>query len=402
MSSHDDDEVASASKRARQAKSQQEMSGRFNFPVGRHTFRILKTPGDKERNSPPLYMEYFIHNRVGPNLRFVRCGNEPGERGNCWLCRKADKLAKEGKTKAAAKLRAQKKMVLQIAFLDKEAGELVGPLLWTVTVTKKPSEKTPSHKLYNFLGRSNVDKYLDHKRGRNLTLRRVGEGLDTTYPEAIEAEDEKSRVPKEILKELRPFADADIRPYDEDYVKSAYYGTEDTKGENMAGKKKDKKKKKHGDEDLELEDDSSEEDESEELDDPSDDDDSDDESDDKKKKKKKKSKTSKDDSDDDDDDDDKDDDDSDDDDSDDDDESDKKKKKKKKKKSKKDDDDDSDDDDEDDEDDSSSKDDSEDDDEEEDESEEDESDEPKKKKKNKRKPRSDKGKPRKPRKKKKH
>ena len=387
MSSHDDDEVASASKRARQAKSQQEMSGRFNFPVGRHTFRILKTPGDKERNSPPLYMEYFIHNRVGPNLRFVRCGNEPGERGNCWLCRKADKLAKEGKTKAAAKLRAQKKMVLQIAFLDKEAGELVGPLLWTVTVTKKPSEKTPSHKLYNFLGRSNVDKYLDHKRGRNLTLRRVGEGLDTTYPEAIEAEDEKSRVPKEILKELRPFADADIRPYDEDYVKSAYYGTEDTKGENMAGKKKDKKKKKHGDEDLELEDDSSEEDESEELDDPSDDDDSDDESDDKKKKKKKKSKKSKDDSDDDDDDDDKDDDDSDDDDSDDDDESDKKKKKKKKKKSKKDDDDDSDDDDEDDEDDSSSKDDSEDDDEEEDESEEDESDEPKKKKKNKRKPR---------------
>src|SRR5579864_8478229 len=164
MAHHHDDDVADARKRAEQERRKQETSGRFNLPVGKTTFRVLKTPGDKERNSPPLYIQFLAHSNVGPRRRFLRCGNEPGERAkNCWLCKKADKLQRKGKTKQAAALRPQLKLAVQIAVLDKESGELIGPLLWTMSSGKKATGI--GYKVYGIFTSKKAEKYLDHKRG---------------------------------------------------------------------------------------------------------------------------------------------------------------------------------------------------------------------------------------------
>src|SRR6266478_5070240 len=128
-SRHDD--IEEAQKRAAKAIQEKDSKGRFRFPQGRTTFRILPTPGDKERNSPPLYLTYLIHDKIGPKKRFCRCGLEPGEhvrRGECWIHDKAGKLIKQKRTKEAAVLSPREQLAVQIAVLDKEEDEWIGPL----------------------------------------------------------------------------------------------------------------------------------------------------------------------------------------------------------------------------------------------------------------------------------
>src|ERR1700756_4682994 len=112
--------------RAKKSRKQVETGGRFRPGEGRHTIRILETPPDKKRNSPALLCEYYAHWNIGINKRYGRCGNEPGEkRNNCWLCRKVEKLEKDGRTKEAAKMQRQERMMVQVAVLDKDLGEFV-------------------------------------------------------------------------------------------------------------------------------------------------------------------------------------------------------------------------------------------------------------------------------------
>src|SRR6266403_911091 len=91
---HGDDssEFETARKNAERSRREKETKGRFTLPEGRTVFRILKTPSDKERNSPILYIEYKMHNNVGPNKRYLRCGNDGPETKNCWGDNKRAKL----------------------------------------------------------------------------------------------------------------------------------------------------------------------------------------------------------------------------------------------------------------------------------------------------------------------
>src|SRR5580692_9846044 len=134
---HDDDrEMQDAQKRAARTHRQQEMGGKFNYPEGRHVFRVLKTPSDKERKSPALYQEYQMHYSVGPNKRSCRCGDALGDRHGkkCWLGKKQGQLNKEGRTTRAAQLEPKPVLAVQIGFVDDETKEMIGPIVWSSAI----------------------------------------------------------------------------------------------------------------------------------------------------------------------------------------------------------------------------------------------------------------------------
>jgi len=245
LSHHDNDEMAEARKRAKSSRKQIETGGRFKPGEGQHTVRILETPPDKERDSPALYLEYQTHNNVGPNNRFCRCGNEPGESGKCWLCKKRDQLEKKGKTKSAAKLAPQLKLVVQVAVLDQDLDQMVGPLLWEMSSGK--SADAIGYKIRGVIS-SDRRNYTDHKRGYNLHFTRTGQMLKTKWSD-LDHDDEPSKVSSGILKQLKPFVDTGMPTYDEQWQKDCYYGNDKTKGEddNMAAKKKGKAKAEESD-----------------------------------------------------------------------------------------------------------------------------------------------------------
>jgi hypothetical protein len=230
-----------ARRRAKSSRKQIETGGRFTAPEGRHEIRVLETPADKERKSPALYLEYLVHYKVGPNKRTARCGNEPGQTKHrrCWLCRKIAQLEQEGRTAKAAEMAPQQKLAVQVAVKDPDSGDMVGPLLWEMPVGK--SADSIGYKIKGVIS-SDRRNYTDHKRGYNIHFRRIGQMLKTKY-EDFEADDHHSKVPSGIVKQLKPFVDAGIYQYDEQWQKDAYYGR-DEKGENtMAAKKKGKKVK---------------------------------------------------------------------------------------------------------------------------------------------------------------
>lgn len=238
---HHYDEDADAQKRAQQSLRDKETKGRFNFPEGTTEFRILKTPGDRERNSPPTFLEFQQHTNVGPNKRMARCGCALGERDprKCYLHRKILYLIKNGRTKEASKLADKKFIAVQVAVRDRDSGDMVGPLLVSVNSGQKAT--TLGSKLLSIVCSNKMGKWLDPKRGYNYKIKRTGQGINTVYGDAVR-DDEPSRVPKEIIQRLQPFADLALPAYSEEWQKAAYYGTE---GENkdMAAKGKKKSRK---------------------------------------------------------------------------------------------------------------------------------------------------------------
>src|SRR5580692_4448909 len=133
---HSDSDMDEARKRAKSSRKQIETGGRFRPPENKSEIRILETPPDKERDSPALYLEYQVHRNIGPNKRFARCGNAPGEKGKCWLCNKRAKQEKEGNTRQAAKLAPDLMLAVQVAVKDQDLEEMVGPLLWEMSSGK--------------------------------------------------------------------------------------------------------------------------------------------------------------------------------------------------------------------------------------------------------------------------
>lgn len=229
---HNHNDMDDARKRAKLSRKQIETGGRFKPPEGKSEIRILETPPDRERDSPALYMEYFVHRNVGPNKRFCMCGNKPGQTKHkrCWLCKKKKKYETS----------KQQELAVQVAVKDQDLDELVGPLVWQMGVGK--SADAMGYKIKGVIS-SDRRNYTDHKRGYNLHFKRTGLGLKTKWSD-IDHDDEPSRVPKGILKQLKPFVDTGIPQYDEQWQKDCYYGRdENSKGEddNMAGKKKSKK-----------------------------------------------------------------------------------------------------------------------------------------------------------------
>ena len=232
---HEESDVEEARQRAKQSRKQIDTGGRFRPPEGQSTIRVLETPADKERNSPALFWEYQVHRNFGPHKRFARCGNEPGETGKCWLCRKAAKLIKEGRTKEAAKLAPQLTLAVQVAVLDKDLDEWIGPLIWEMGSGK--SADAMGYKIRGVVC-SDRRNYTDHKKGYDLDFSRKGTQLKTKWSD-IDHADKPSKVDSGIVKKLKPFVDTDIAAYNEQWQKDAYYGRDTQKGEEMAKKKKD-------------------------------------------------------------------------------------------------------------------------------------------------------------------
>jgi hypothetical protein len=226
-----------ARKRASSSRKQIETGGRFKPPEGKSEIRVLPTPPDKERKSDAVFMEYNVHRDIGPNKRFGMCGNRPGESHKCWIDKKRAKLEKEGRTREAAKLAPQLMLAVQVAVRDQDTGDMVGPLLWEMSSGK--SADAMGYKIRGVIS-SDRRNYVDAKKGYNLHFKRTGTGLKTKWSD-LDHDDDPSPVSKGILKRLKPFVDSGLQLYNEQWLKDAYYGRDETKGENnMAAKKKSK------------------------------------------------------------------------------------------------------------------------------------------------------------------
>ena len=103
----EDDEIAQARKQAARDRKERLERGIFKLPAGETVFRILKTPADKQRKSPALFIKYYVHSKIGPKQRTLRCGKDRlDDSGKCWICDKMiPKLVAEGETAKAEEIR---------------------------------------------------------------------------------------------------------------------------------------------------------------------------------------------------------------------------------------------------------------------------------------------------------
>src|SRR6185503_11017110 len=126
-----DDEDDFRQRAARNQKEKKE-AGIFKMQEGETIFRILKTPSDKQRNSPSVWVEYYVHRNVGPKkVGPLRCGkNVADDSGSCWLCAMVEKLQENGKSLPAAEIEKKKAYAIQIAVWDPNLEDMRGPLLW--------------------------------------------------------------------------------------------------------------------------------------------------------------------------------------------------------------------------------------------------------------------------------
>lgn len=210
-------------KRAQINLREKKDNGLFKLPEGPTTFRILRTPSDKQRGSPSVWIEYYVHRSVGPKKKGpLRCGlNIADDSGSCWLCKVVDKLREQGKTLAAAELERKTSYAVQVAAFDETSGDFRGPLLWVMTSGK--SSRSLSYKIQSIVGAPASKGYVDHENGYNFTIDRTGTTMtDTVYGAPARAE-ERTAVPAGIISKLKPFADV-LPPYDKEIQKKAYYG----------------------------------------------------------------------------------------------------------------------------------------------------------------------------------
>lgn len=204
-------------------RKEKQEGGMFKLPEGETIFRILKTPRDKQRGTPSVWMEYYVHRSVGPKkVGPLRCGLDVADdSGSCWLCSMVEKLRDNGKSLAAAEMERKKSYAIQVAVWDENLQSLRGPLLWTTSSGK--TAKSLSYKLQTIISAPEAKGYVDHEDGYNFSIERSGTGInDTVYTAPVRA-DERTEVPKQILAKLKPFADV-LPAYDKENQKKAYYG----------------------------------------------------------------------------------------------------------------------------------------------------------------------------------
>jgi hypothetical protein len=258
---------------------------KFKFPVGTTRFRILKTP--KGTNSPSVWIQYQMHENVGPEKQFLRCGINPETgKGKCLVENKIiPRLKKRGFESRAAALEPKVQVSIQISVVDDNDN-------WSDPILVTPPKKMADQIIGQIIPNKRKD-YLDHKKGYCLSVTRTGTTKNDTRYGMLEADDESTRVPKSVLEKLKPFEDLkELRKYDEERMKTALGlmtdeddddDEEEDDDEDSSSKKNKKKKKSKKDEDDDDDDDGEEDSDDEdddEDDEDSDDDDEDDEDDD--------------------------------------------------------------------------------------------------------------------------
>jgi hypothetical protein len=264
-----DDYRAAAKKRQERTKTE-----KFGLKVGDNTIRILKTP--KGRTSPAVFFEFAMHNKVGPEKKWLRCGIDIATgKGKCYICQKEiPRLEKRGKEERASALAPEPKMVLQVASID-DGEKWTGPHLFWPSSGKAGEITT--------LLLSTRKDYVDPRRGYNFGISRTGTDLKTRYG-PIEIDADPSKVPSKIMDKLKSFDDlASIPKYDEAKQKAALEGREVRDDDED-----DSRSRKRG-----RDEDEDEDDYDEDVEDAEDEDEDDEDTPRSKKKKKSKIKVSK-------------------------------------------------------------------------------------------------------------
>lgn len=228
MSKHDK-EVPDYKKRARviSKRREKEKKDRYKLSEGPNCYRVLPTPEGKR--SPSVFWEYLMHNKVGPDKKWLRCGHEPEDDDKkrttkCYLCdKKIPELIKQKKDARAQKLAPILTLAVQVSEVAEDDDEVItfsDPMLFT------PSPKNAGTLLTNILS-SKSRNYEDPKRGYNLNQTRTGTGqYDTTYG-PIEPDEEPTKVPSRVIAKLKPFDQLKgMYPYEEDAQRAAYKGEE--------------------------------------------------------------------------------------------------------------------------------------------------------------------------------
>jgi hypothetical protein len=192
-------------KRAKKSGEQRKEKPNIVLKEDDNCLRVLPTPAGK--TSPDTFMEYQVHQNVGPKKAYLRCGHPPGwkkgdDDSEDYICDEViPKLKKKGKLSRADALAPETRLVVQASIVseDDDGNTKFGPAKpW------QPSGKTAGSLLTSILGSKSRD-YVHPKRGYNININRTGTGFKDTRYGAIEPDDDPSRVPKSIIADLKPF-----------------------------------------------------------------------------------------------------------------------------------------------------------------------------------------------------
>lgn len=228
---------------------EKQAKGRFKLAEGDNCIRILPNKKDSSEQKFPPFIEYKVHNDVGPDKKFVRCGKNfrTGE-GDCWICDTlTPKLAgskDKGKRIMAEAMVPRDSFAVQVAVVDGDSGKFSGPYAWYPSAGGRRALST---KLLAVISSTKRD-YVDAVKGYNLNIDRTGTGKNDTVYGAIIPDEEASKVPSSILAASKPFKEL-IPQYSEETQKSAWYGKSEE--EEPEEEEEDTRRKKPADEDEE-------------------------------------------------------------------------------------------------------------------------------------------------------
>jgi len=188
-------------------------SKRYTLKEGENTFRVLPNKRGEEHLD---FFEYGMHSKIGPKLRYLRCGKKRNGKGECWQCDKNAELAESKKAshRAAAEATARiEKFATQISPIDD--GTWLLPTLFEM----------PASLANALLGIMHRKAVTDLKKGYNLSVDRVGTTFKGTKYGSLVVDDEPSKVPSKIVEAMKTF-DELVPKYSEAQQKEAYYGEE--------------------------------------------------------------------------------------------------------------------------------------------------------------------------------
>ena len=262
----------------------------LSIPEGEHSIRLMPNkkdilPGGKMNpkgcENPP-FLEFRLHEKVGPDEKSFRCGKDTNGRGKCWYCDvKLPEIEKSGKSslrKMAANSIPRDKFVVIASLMDPKTEKLGKPKPWWIsTGSGLPGRQGQSlaFKVHKRIMSRNKD-VVDPKKGYNLFLEKTGSGIKTRYPQ-LEVEENMSIVPSSILA-LVPDLEESVFQYDSEVQKAIYLGK--PLPDRNAPKDDDEEDEDESDEESDDVEESEEESEDENDSEESDEDDSEEESED--------------------------------------------------------------------------------------------------------------------------
>ena len=198
---------------------------RFKLTEGENSIRILPRKNKDGSWGGAPYLEYFVHQKVGPNERFLTCGKDVRGQGECWLCDEMLPKLKVSQKKPhrlrAAAMAPAERFTVQIFYLD-DKNRFAGPVAWSVSTGGKKALAT---QILGLLFRSAKKDICSLSKGYNINIERTGTGFKDTRYGAILVDDSPTAIPKELVAKIKPLEEL-MEPYDGDKQQAAFYNRE--------------------------------------------------------------------------------------------------------------------------------------------------------------------------------